>query len=308
MGTFLTQVGVEHYDGLEKYTVSGTSQSTVLLQKKKKMQEVQAELDRKKHEYQLRMRKCKEKEAELSAKQEKIRDSVIKFEVFVKENDAKRTRALKKERAEVSSRKQKEQEIVGLQSHLHDHSTARHKSLRMVEKLAVFEAYLEAVVETSQEFDEVGSLLKRHETLTLTNRDLRGIVDNGNQAIEHTRAELTQVSKEKANEILVATSDIASHQKRSEQLRSDNSQLEAELQYRDNAFNQRKRTLGECEMAIRNIYLRSKKGNVPHEDMHDFGRLLEYVQNRMLDLSSIFRMQKEANEWTSIYTKRAAHS
>lgn len=26
MGTFLTQVGVEHYDGLEKYTVSGTSQ------------------------------------------------------------------------------------------------------------------------------------------------------------------------------------------------------------------------------------------------------------------------------------------
>jgi hypothetical protein len=51
--------------------------------------------------------------------------------VFVKENDAKRTRALKKERAEVSSRKQKEQEIVGLQSHLHDHSTARHKSLRM---------------------------------------------------------------------------------------------------------------------------------------------------------------------------------
>jgi hypothetical protein len=64
---------------------------------------------------------------------------------------------------------------------------------RRVEKLAVFEAYLEAVVETSQEFDEVGSLLKRHETLTLTNRDLRGIVDNGNQAIEHTRAELTQV-------------------------------------------------------------------------------------------------------------------
>ena len=58
------------------------------------------------------------------------------------------------------------------------------------------------------------------------------------------------MSKEKANEILVATSDIASHQKRSEQLRSDNSQLEAELQYRDNAFNQRKRTLGECEVSL----------------------------------------------------------
>jgi hypothetical protein len=31
MGTFLTQVGVEHYDGLEKYTVSGTSQVRDLL-------------------------------------------------------------------------------------------------------------------------------------------------------------------------------------------------------------------------------------------------------------------------------------
>ena len=38
--TFLTQFGVENYDGLEKYTVSSTSQSTVLLQKKKRMQEV----------------------------------------------------------------------------------------------------------------------------------------------------------------------------------------------------------------------------------------------------------------------------
>ena len=58
-------------------------------------------------------------------------------------------------------------------------------------------------------------------------------------------------------------------------------------------------------MAIRNIYLRCKKGNVPHEDMHDFGRLLDYVLNRMLDLGAIFRMQKEAHEWSSIHTKMA---
>ena len=57
------------------------------------------------------------------------------------------------------------------------------------------------------------------------------------------------MSKEKANDILLATSDIASHQKRSEQLRSHNSQLEEELQYRDNAFNQRKKMLGECEVS-----------------------------------------------------------
>jgi hypothetical protein len=117
----------------------------------------------------------------------------VQFEVFVKENDAKRTRALKKERAEVSSRKQKEQEIVALQADLQEHSNARLRALRTVERLAVFEQYLEAVVEASSEFDEVAALLKRHETLTFTNRDLRSIVDSGNEAIEQTRAELAQV-------------------------------------------------------------------------------------------------------------------
>lgn len=111
----------------------------------------------------------------------------------MKENDAKRTRALKKERAEVSSRKQKEQEIVALQADLHEHSNARHRALRTVERLAVFEQYLEAVVEASSEFDEVAALLKRHEALTFTNRDLRSIVDGGNEAIEQTRAQLAQV-------------------------------------------------------------------------------------------------------------------
>mmetsp|Transcript_8955 Transcript_8955/g.15347 ORF Transcript_8955/g.15347 Transcript_8955/m.15347 type:complete len:316 (+) Transcript_8955:368-1315(+) len=296
--TFLTQFGVEHYDGLEKYTVSSTSQSTVLLQKKKRMQEVQSELDRKKLEYKQRMKKCSEKEQELAEKQARIREAVVRFEKFVKENDAKRARAVKKERDESTSRLQKEQEIGILKQEHQELAKTKEKYLRLLEKLSVFESYVESVLEPSQnEFHEIDDVLRRHSTLTHTNKDLRHVVEQGNHEIEELRGKLSQFHKDKQDEILIATSDIAGQQKRSDFMKNENSKVEQELQYRDNAYNDRKRRLGEAKMAIRNIYQRCKKGNVPHEDLNNFDRLLEYVQNRLLDLGAIARMQKECNEY-----------
>ena len=40
----------------------------------------------------------------VAEKQEKIRVNVVRFEKFVKENDAKRARAMKKEKDEIHSR------------------------------------------------------------------------------------------------------------------------------------------------------------------------------------------------------------
>lgn len=56
---------------------SQTSQSTLLLQKKKLMEEAQSELDRKKEEIRLRMLRCQEKEDELAIVQADLRAQVI---------------------------------------------------------------------------------------------------------------------------------------------------------------------------------------------------------------------------------------
>ena len=72
------------------------SQSTLLLQKKKEMQEVQQQLDRKKEEFRSRMQRCQEKEVDLAARQEDIKEQVRKFDKFLKDNDAKRVRADRK--------------------------------------------------------------------------------------------------------------------------------------------------------------------------------------------------------------------
>ena len=126
---FLTQLGNDTYETANEaphaYDMTD-SQSTLLLQKQKKMQDVQSELLRKKREFEQRMRKCNEKE--LAEKQQKIRESVVHFEKFVKENDVKRARAMKKERDEINACKQKEQEIIALRQELSSRARRRSKS------------------------------------------------------------------------------------------------------------------------------------------------------------------------------------
>ncbi|ORY46546.1 hypothetical protein BCR33DRAFT_810483 [Rhizoclosmatium globosum] len=69
-----------------------TLQST-LSSRRRKMNLVQANLEKKRAEFSKRMEECREKQEELRVKQKQIRDRVTKFEKFLKENDAKRQRA-----------------------------------------------------------------------------------------------------------------------------------------------------------------------------------------------------------------------
>lgn len=54
---------------------------------------------------------CKAREEALKAKQQKIKDRVGKFDRFLKENEAKRNRALRKYQQEVESNKLKLKEL-----------------------------------------------------------------------------------------------------------------------------------------------------------------------------------------------------
>lgn len=111
-----------------------TMQKTLLLKKEIEVDKVSEELARKRAEFRERMEKCAEQQVEIQKKQQQViidalisvtegsefqmRDRVNKFEKFIKENEAKRRRAIQKYQTEVKTREQKHTEHEMVQQQL----------------------------------------------------------------------------------------------------------------------------------------------------------------------------------------------
>jgi hypothetical protein len=140
------------------------SQSTLLLQKKKEMAEVQQQLDRKKEEFRMRMQQCQEKEMELAGKQEQLKEGVRKFEKFLKENDAKRIRANRKALDEIKLKELKESEKQKMTKELEVQEKKRNELQHELASKQRYEQYLERVCDATEQFEDIPEVLKRYET------------------------------------------------------------------------------------------------------------------------------------------------
>lgn len=94
--------------------ISQTSQSTLLLKKKKEMREVDESLELMKRDHKRRMDICEQRRIRFEEKQAKMREQVLKFEKFIQENDAKRIRAELKAKQERKLYEEKVREIAAL--------------------------------------------------------------------------------------------------------------------------------------------------------------------------------------------------
>lgn len=125
------------------------------------------------------MKRCKDREAELAAKQEVIRVNVVRFERFIKDNDTKRQRALKKERDEIAEQLKLQQEVEALELLERQTRMSLMELMDTLTRLAKYEEFLEEVVEAS-EFSEIPEVLFKFGTMRGTNEDLRRFIETGN--------------------------------------------------------------------------------------------------------------------------------
>ncbi|KAJ3010705.1 UNVERIFIED_CONTAM: hypothetical protein HDU68_002013 [Siphonaria sp. JEL0065] len=237
-----------------------TLQSTLLLQKKKEMNLVQANLEKKRAEFSKRMEECREKQEELRVKQKQIRDRVTKFEKFLKENDAKRQRANLKALSERKMREQKEMEHGQLQ-HLQLDLQSKTKSiLNLIKKYQIYEKYLQSVVDILPpdylDINEphVNDIIMRHKTLVETNEDLIQMVQTNQDGIEERQSSLAALIKNKNDLILVYNSQLGTQQKYLDKLKQESAYKEQRIEERDKTGKERSRMIGETKLAINNIY------------------------------------------------------
>lgn len=80
-----------------------------------------------------------------------------------------------------------------------------------------YQRYLEGVLETADEYQEVQDLLLRHATLQATNDDLRSHQQQCSQDAEEIRQNMQTFVKQKTDEILDLNNQVASLKKQLEQ-------------------------------------------------------------------------------------------
>jgi chromosome segregation ATPase len=158
--------------------------ATRLLEKKREMAAVEAALGAKKEDFQLKMETLQQRRDDLELKERSLKEQLLKFEKFLKENDLKRARALKKTEREREVCRDKDAEIERLREEIREQTEIADSQKRAIEKLSVFRKFMGDVQEQSDsEFDEVREIIGRYDTLSQTREVSQTLTHSSNQPI-----------------------------------------------------------------------------------------------------------------------------
>jgi hypothetical protein len=175
---------------------------------------VQEALDAQKEEFARREDAFRRREDALRRKDLELQEALIKFNKFLQENESKRSRAVKLAQDERKQRESKEQEIGKLKVQVGDKQGEERRMKTREEENTKFQRYLAAVVDyASKDYAEIEEILNRFRILVLANKDLLARQEMADAENDRLTVEYTNFAKERANEILNFSNQIASLQK-----------------------------------------------------------------------------------------------
>lgn len=287
-----------------------TSQSTLLLKKRKEMREVDEALELMKEEFKNRMEACEERRMQFELKQAKMREQVLKFEKFIQENDAKRQRAEAKAKQERKTYEQKCQEMNTLLSKIEDMENAQKDLEKQLQKKACYRIYLEQFLDAGDvSYEEVSDILSRYDTLKGANRDLMVHVDSLENGVNELRAKLQSLKMETQNHLLVSNSLFQRNQKELEETRARTKKEEKEKELHEDQAKNIARETSQVVQSIKNVFARCQatvrnrnqvavvNKECTLSELLSFN--LDIIHARMMDLieiSSEYKAYKASNE------------
>jgi chromosome segregation ATPase len=136
------------------------------------MVEIENALNAEKEEFEMKMESLNQRKQDLRKKEIQLKESISKFDNFLKENDAKLSRAVKKSEDERELQKVKQKEIERLKEEIKQLAKVKDNLQNKVVTHSRFHKYLEQSVEFADEFQEIHEIINRYETLTTNYQDL----------------------------------------------------------------------------------------------------------------------------------------
>jgi chromosome segregation ATPase len=264
--------------------------ATRLLEKKREMAEVEEALVATKEEFQMKMEGLQQRREELERKEQQLKESLLKFDKFLKENDMKRARAMKKTKDEQEGIRTKNTEIDRLKEELSRLQSYAEKQKRKLKKQAMFKEFLEKVLEQSPEFDEISEILARYKTLHATMEDLMEQDQVNQDAIDREKAGMVQVVEQRNNEILTYNNQLADLQGRLETAQAAAVKWESEWTRIQTTAAKKTLELGQIKMATHNLFVLVNKHlqrKIPPSEADQTLLQLDKIQTFIKDLTEI---------------------
>ncbi|KAG4098090.1 hypothetical protein H8356DRAFT_1673434 [Neocallimastix lanati (nom. inval.)] len=228
--------------------------ATRLLEKRRETIEIENGLQLQKQDFATKMESLVSRREELAKRQKLLRDKKIKFEKYLKENDAKRLRAEKKKSEEKKLKEAKEKLIVIYKKVLNDLLIEKSNQLKQMELNLIYQKYFESILETETEFLEPNDVILRYDTLKATNTDLILKLRLTQEKTEETQITFSRNSEEQNNIILNYNNDIARLQSRLEECQQKTAKWQNEWDKILNTATEKSLLLGQTKMATNNLF------------------------------------------------------
>ncbi|XP_018596403.2 coiled-coil domain-containing protein 42 homolog [Scleropages formosus] len=190
------------------------------LDKLEEVKDVERVLTAQREDFRRRTESLRRRRKELDEKEEQLKESLFKFNKFLKENDAKRGRALKKASEEKDLARQKQAEVELLEQEVLVLQKRRETMRVKVQRKAVYRDFLHRVTKSSTKFGEIWELVARFDTLLATREQLLGRESEGRQLGEALRQQHRRFVDEQSDRILRYNNQLSELQTRLEQVRS----------------------------------------------------------------------------------------
>ncbi|XP_049917801.1 coiled-coil domain-containing protein 42 homolog isoform X1 [Epinephelus moara] len=290
-----------------------TLQKTLVLKKQAELEEVDRQLAHKRQEFKKGVETLAVRRSELEMKEQQTKERAMKFEKFVAENEAKRRRALKKYEAARELNIAKQREIEDLTEQLKQ-LRARQQVLK--ERMAKYKIYEDYLMETLHYFPSthldneseslVMPIIRRHETLSNTHRELLQRLGRLEKEVEHGQRQLHIMKQEHSIKTLMANKELSELQSELETLKEKNKQAEMNLMLEQGLSREKVEDVGCLLMAINNLaeqcYLAAYG---PLENMNVLTKM-DMVKEYILDKADTERRARRLMESGSALTSRAA--
>ncbi|XP_065682767.1 coiled-coil domain-containing protein 42 homolog isoform X1 [Hydra vulgaris] len=261
--------------------------ATRLLEKRREILEMEQALSTQKEEFQLQMESVKQRREQLDRKKHELKESLLKFDKFLKENDSKRARAIKKMTDEREAKRGKEREIEKLEEEMRQLIKTRDKIQKKAEKYSVCQRYLDKIIEISDEFQELREITARYDTLINTHNELLARENKHQDDIENEKSKLSKFVEKKNNEMLSYNNQLAQLQTELEKEQSNALKWESEWTHIQNTAAKKTLLLGKIKMATHNLFQLINKNAKEAETVESTVEQLNKIQTFIQDLSQI---------------------